>query len=90
VGSATKGGGECAPIKEAGAVALELQCRPIPRKSQARLCSGESGQVGACVRVHCACERAPRLENRRPRKGIVGSNPTLSASSYMYIKYWSN
>ena len=40
-------------------VALELQCRPIPCKSQARLYSGESGQAGVCVRVRCASDRAP-------------------------------
>jgi len=34
------------------------------------------------VRERYAYEWVLRLENRRPRKGIVGSNPTLSASSF--------
>ena len=38
--------------------------------------------VGVCVRSLSAYERVLRLENRRPRKGTDGSNPSLSANSF--------
>ena len=66
--------------EEAGTVAPELQSRSIPCNSRGMRWIKDAGQIGVCVRMRCACERALRLENRRPRKGIVGSNPTLSAT----------
>jgi len=57
---------ENARTEEAGTVAPQLQYRLIPCKSMAMRQVRESGRTVVCVRVRCACQRALRLENRRP------------------------
>jgi hypothetical protein len=61
-------------------VAIELHLLRSSENRSLAQCSLSPLKPCVYVRNRCANARVPGLENRRPFTGLVGSNPTLSAT----------